>query len=46
MTMRDLIFVGLTLAFYALSVWLVAFSDRIMPAPARERAENAREDAP
>lgn len=43
--MRDLIFVGLVLAFYALSLWLVAMSDRIMPQRAGERMEE-REEAP
>ena len=44
--MPDLIFVGLTIAFFALTAWLTAFAERLMPVPARERAEDAREETP
>jgi hypothetical protein len=31
--MGDLIYLGITLAFFALTAWLAGFAERIMPAP-------------
>lgn len=41
--MGDVIYLGLTVAFFAATAALAAFADRIMPRPTREGGETGRE---
>ena len=41
----DFFYVGLVLAFFALTAGLASFAERIMPQPVRERSEDGAREA-
>jgi hypothetical protein len=44
--MRDVIFLGIAIGFFALTWWLAGFAERIMPAPVQRGAHEGEKETP